>query len=210
MPKPEKRYSVIKFSPQDADLSYRSALFALYALQQFESFNPKWDGTWYHHNYFYNHVIDFLNGLDNDTRSTVLKHIKTAKCVACASEVDISRSDLDHIIAKSKGGPQDLTNSILLCRRCNSSKGVKDLLEWWQFKEFKVEDLPRNILVLYCRIHWMTLSEESLRNAAPPYVISFLHARAARLFTQDHIATLYGATYAGVGLFHCMRKYDGN
>jgi len=43
-------------------------------------------------------------------------------CQACAATDDLT---LDHIVPESKGGSHDPGNLRTLCRRCNSSKGVK-------------------------------------------------------------------------------------
>jgi 5-methylcytosine-specific restriction endonuclease McrA len=38
---------------------------------------------------------------------------------------------LDHIVAKSKGGRDVLSNLAAVCIRCNRSKGSQPLWDWW-------------------------------------------------------------------------------
>lgn len=37
---------------------------------------------------------------------------------------------VDHVVPRTKGGTDDLANLVVACRRCNSSKGNRDLEEW--------------------------------------------------------------------------------
>lgn len=48
-------------------------------------------------------------------------------CSYCASPDHLA---IDHLIARKKGGPDHADNLILACRKCNSSKRDRDLLEW--------------------------------------------------------------------------------
>ena len=50
------------------------------------------------------------------------------RCVYCSSGVSLS---LEHILPKSRGGPDDPSNAIWICRKCNSSKGNRRLYEWY-------------------------------------------------------------------------------
>ena len=58
------------------------------------------------------------------------KQLKEGKtCIYCGCEIDLS---YDHIIPKSKGGPDNIHNQVLACKKCNTSKGNKDIFEWYQ------------------------------------------------------------------------------
>ncbi len=50
-------------------------------------------------------------------------------CWYCGSEEALTR---DHILPLSKGAPDCADNIALACRRCNSSKGNSDLIEWFR------------------------------------------------------------------------------
>ncbi len=49
-------------------------------------------------------------------------------CMYCGSDDNIS---IDHIFPQKKGGQDDAGNLICVCKSCNSSKGSKDMVEWF-------------------------------------------------------------------------------
>lgn len=46
-----------------------------------------------------------------------------------------SHLSVDHLVSRKNGGLDQGDNLILACRTCNSSKGKKDLLEWYRDRE---------------------------------------------------------------------------
>ena len=53
-------------------------------------------------------------------------------CWYCGREVSNPRElTIDHIFPRSKGGTNDTDNIFLVCKSCNSSKGNKDIIEWY-------------------------------------------------------------------------------
>lgn len=72
------------------------------------------------------------------------KHIKESwdnKCAYCESEENLT---LDHIIPKSKGGSDRVTNVLCACKNCNISKGHQMWSEWFLAQEFfSTEKLSR-------------------------------------------------------------------
>lgn len=63
------------------------------------------------------------------------------QCIYCGGQPQ----HLDHIIPKSKGGSDDPKNLATSCARCNTSKGNKDVVEWYEAQEFYNEDRAINI-----------------------------------------------------------------
>lgn len=51
-------------------------------------------------------------------------------CPICNSSMARNDKNLDHIVPLSKGGKHSITNAIILCTSCNSSKGSKNLENW--------------------------------------------------------------------------------
>lgn len=51
-------------------------------------------------------------------------------CFYCKKPIAMSDAQLDHVIAKSRGGPHDDTNRITSCQRCNGAKGSLSLIDW--------------------------------------------------------------------------------
>jgi hypothetical protein len=67
-------------------------------------------------------------------------------CCYCGAKKELS---LDHIFPRYSGGLDTGDNLIYSCRKCNSSKGKKDLLEWTKTKN---TDLPVLILRRYIKL----------------------------------------------------------
>lgn len=70
-----------------------------------------------------------LGSIADDER---LKMILPQVCCYCGANDNLS---IDHLIPKAKGGNDDAENMIWACRSCNSSKGAKDMLDWYLTKE---------------------------------------------------------------------------
>lgn len=63
--------------------------------------------------------------VSGSVRYNVLKAAK-GRCELCGVSKDARALDVDHIIPKSTGGSDDLTNYQALCWKCNSNKGNRD------------------------------------------------------------------------------------
>ena len=53
-------------------------------------------------------------------------------CCYCGTTETIS---IDHLLPRIKGGEDYSDNLVWACKSCNSSKGCRDLLEWFQIKD---------------------------------------------------------------------------
>lgn len=173
------------------DLTIREGLAVLYHLQQWEvahlhRVEPYGPG------FFYNRVESAYKGLANTAPKTALGHLATQQCFVCGSEA----VTIDHVMARHVGGPDTVANYGLLCRSHNSSKGTKDLLGWWDSAGFDPLLLPRQVLVLYTRIQWQTLSRQSRQAPAPDPLTRFVQARTTVLPSRGHYEACYGAAYA--------------
>ena len=71
-------------------------------------------------------------------REYVKEREKPDECIYCRSKTDLT---LDHILPRSRGGPDTPDNAVLVCRTCNSSKGDRRLYEWYTLD--KRNQLPR-------------------------------------------------------------------
>lgn len=61
-----------------------------------------------------------------------LKLQNGTRCVYCGADTDIS---IDHMLPRIKGGSDISDNLVCACKTCNSSKGKKDLMEWYNDKQ---------------------------------------------------------------------------
>ena len=64
-------------------------------------------------------------------REYVKEREKKDVCIYCGSKRDLT---LEHILPRSRGGPDITDNAVWVCRKCNSSKGSKRLYEWYGLK----------------------------------------------------------------------------
>ena len=59
------------------------------------------------------------------------------KCAYCGADEDLEQ---DHIISVKKGGLYTVGNIVPACRRCNASKGEKEVFEWFKLQDFYDEN----------------------------------------------------------------------
>lgn len=73
------------------------------------------------------------------------------RCAYCGSTEDMS---IDHLLPKVKNGADSSDNFVRACKHCNSSKGAKDLITWFEQRdEFPPIFILRRylkILISYC------------------------------------------------------------
>ena len=199
------RSDLLTIEELSATFSKGHGLVGLYGLQQWEACASNYQPP-LAPGYFYNQVKTFHAGLSNPTRKTAFKHLATQQCIACGTAVPLQGTQGDHLIASALGGPDSAQNSVILCRRCNSSKGTKDLLEWWVSKGYAAPSLARTALVLYCRVCWQHYGEQVLREPIHASMAAFLFERAALLPSDEHRLALMGATYALVSILRCVKE----
>ncbi len=71
-------------------------------------------------------------------REYVKEREKPEECIYCSAKTNLT---LDHILPRSRGGPDTADNAVWVCKTCNSSKGDKRLYEWYTLE--KRNELPR-------------------------------------------------------------------
>lgn len=64
-------------------------------------------------------------------REYVKEREKKDICIYCGKKTALT---LEHILPRSRGGPDTTDNAVFVCRPCNSSKGDKRLYEWFELK----------------------------------------------------------------------------
>lgn len=70
-------------------------------------------------------------------------------CVYCGKPSDA----VDHVIPQKQGGPKSSHNWVESCKRCNSSKGDTDLIEWWlNVRKKDIDSLPRIPMGIYLKL----------------------------------------------------------
>ncbi len=72
------------------------------------------------------------------------------RCAYCGTGEDLS---VTHIVPKQMCPIAQMHNIVRACKKCNSLKGGKDLVEWWVFEGR--DKIPRGVLAKYLKILYL-------------------------------------------------------
>lgn len=64
------------------------------------------------------------------------------QCAYCGS---IEELTIDHVVASAMGGSNLVHNTICCCKKCNQSKGLSDVWEWYENQDFFTEARKKSI-----------------------------------------------------------------
>lgn len=78
------------------------------------------------------------------------------ECIYCGATENIT---FDHLIPTSEGGPDIISNQVPACQSCNSSKGARDVIEWYQEENTSI---PRIVWGKYLKLHYDYYQEEGM------------------------------------------------
>lgn len=137
----------------------RQALIRLNAMQSWRRLPTPQDGRPYGPGWF--RTRDWVKGLESENRRVSMRLSRMGTCIFCGAQLPAGSTG-DHIVPLSKGGPQGAQNYLPLCRNDNSSKGDRDLLEWWQSKGRSVAELPDDVICAYARLMWQLYKPQRL------------------------------------------------
>jgi len=70
-----------------------------------------------------------LGATVGDVNEAAVYELSGHACIYCGATTNLS---LDHIVPLARGGAHSEENLVVACRRCNSSKGGKPLVQWLQ------------------------------------------------------------------------------
>ncbi len=84
---------------------------------------------------------------DEDAKRALLEE---KACIYCGSTEGLT---IEHLIPRSRGGPDIPANTVIACRSCNASKGSRDVFEWY-FVVKKAQKIPRKVWSRYLRLVW--------------------------------------------------------
>lgn len=68
-------------------------------------------------------------------RRTIYEREK-GECLFCGAPLLFKEMTLDHVTPKSKGGQHTYRNLVCSCRKCNQSKGDREVWHWWQARPY--------------------------------------------------------------------------
>jgi hypothetical protein len=93
-----------------------------------------------------------------------LKLVLPLTCCYCAAQENLTA---DHLVPTSRGGPDAGDNLVRACRPCNSSKGARDALAWY---ERRGEFPPLLMLRRYLKLAFHLLGPLGVLEQAPDEV----------------------------------------
>jgi hypothetical protein len=79
------------------------------------------------------------------------------ECVYCGDTQDLT---WDHLIPTSRGGADTISNNVPACSKCNSSKGNRDVLEWYRSR--RDVQIPRVVWGKYLKLCFEVWREKGL------------------------------------------------
>lgn len=87
----------------------------------------------------------------SDYDREILKQMQEAQnaCPYCGNRSDLCQ---EHIIPLEMSGPPGPHNITFSCKSCNSSKGSRDLIEWWISANRKIDGIPRIPIAVYLKL----------------------------------------------------------
>ncbi len=99
-----------------------------------------------------------------------------ARCVYCGSTEILS---VDHLFPRIKGGADHVENLVCSCKSCNSSKGKKDLMTWYnergQFPSIMVLRRYLKLVLQQCQeLDMMDKAWEEVDDSALPFRLSVI------------------------------------
>ena len=93
----------------------------------------------------YGFVMDRFRKLQSgaiEWSGSIREYIKeqeiVGKCIYCGGSRNLS---VDHLIPRSRGGPESGDNAVTACKTCNSSRGNKGIYEWFELD--RRDEVPR-------------------------------------------------------------------
>lgn len=172
------------------DLTNLQALVQLYALQSFRRATDH-QGRFYGPGFF-SKPTPWVKHLARDGRKPILRLIGEGLCLRCSAPMS-PNSVGDHVIARSRQGADSLQNYLPLCSGCNSSKGRRDFLDWWQrdarggvLKARRAHELHKDAMVVYTRMTYQHLGNGELSADAPDYLKAAMISFRSILPTSKH------------------------
>lgn len=94
-------------------------------------------------------------------RDERLKIILPRGCCYCGTDCKLT---LDHLLSTKLGGPDSADNIVWCCSSCNSSKGSKDLLVWYEQRE---EFPPLFLLRRYLKLAFAICEDLGVMDLTP-------------------------------------------
>ena len=129
-------------------------------------------GNVYQGHFFYEkqHKTLMVKMIDSNEypSNSIRKLMKTGKCVYCGIDLDFKTAcQGDHVVAQFES--RNMLWTVPCCKTDNSSKGKKDLIDWWvNHKGYNFADLSGDMVGIFTRAKYRHLKNiGELNNEIP-------------------------------------------
>lgn len=179
-------------------MTNRCALIRLHALEAWRRLPLAGDGRPYGPGFFA--TRDWEGTLARgENRRVSLRLAALGECLGCQTPM-APGSTGDHLVPKAEGGPDGAQNYLPLCRSCNSSKGKRDLLEWWVAAGKAPVTLTPDALCAYTRLRFKQCEAAgTLDDPARPALVAVVEGLAQDLPPRHREAVFHLGTVALAG-----------
>ena len=192
--------SLLSDSEELLNLTNYECLCSIYAIQNFIRANNNRDGKYgeaYGPGFFTNRCQ--YSGIFRESRKVVMRLIRSP-CIICGEPLSYN-SEGDHVIPVSKGGRDNISNFIPLCKRHNASKGNRDLMKWGIQKQF-IDRFSPDVLCTYARETFQFQKENGgLYGSAPDFLKSAVK-ELTELYLPGGINSKYWKNLIGSIMFN--------
>jgi 5-methylcytosine-specific restriction endonuclease McrA len=172
--------SLLSDSEELLNLTNYECLCSIYAIQNFIRANNNRSGKFgesYGPGFFTNRCQ--YSGIFRESRKVVMRLIRSP-CIICSEPLSYN-SEGDHVVPVSKGGRDNISNFIPLCKRHNASKGNRDLMEWGIQKQF-IDRFSPDVLCTYARETFLFEKENGELNRIAPDFLKIAIIELANLY----------------------------
>lgn len=98
-----------------------------------------------------------------EPKRSIIRLRKLNLCAYCGRELFDKNGNGDHIVGKELDGALwQVPCCHTVIGNCNSSKGKKDLLDWWKKKGRDIDGVKTDVLSIYVRAKWKLLEKNNL------------------------------------------------
>ena len=181
--------SLLSDSEELLNLTNYECLCSIYAIQNFIRANNIRGGKYgeaYGPGFFTNRCQ--YSGIFREGRKVVMRLIRSP-CIICGEPLGFN-SEGDHVVPVSKGGRDNISNFIPLCKRHNASKGNRDLMEWGIQKQF-INRFSPDVLCTYARETFQFEKENGELNRIAPDFLKIAVKELSDLYLPGGINSNY-------------------
>ena len=140
--------------------------------------------------------------ISGSVRYRVIKRAK-ARCEACGISLDERNLEVDHIVPKSLGGKDDISNYQALCYLCNANKGNRDDTDFREIADTYAERKPN---CLFCDLQG---TERVVAENTLCYLIEDAYPVTeghALIIPKRHVPDYFGLTQAEINAANLLLR----